>query len=398
MFATSSAASSVKGDDDAPEAANTVEKKVDEVLDAFSNALRDAVKRIIDGDTKTKDPVDNRHANERAVLLPEVREVNFENFKNSFHQDPKIPAVEALVVGNTLVYDVRRDLLKRTRAAAREKKGPQAPASTASEVPQQILPEDGWVQRIRIRSASVLGYLAREAGQTWASEDPFTFVKPFRVPIYFQPGMRKALEKLEQRWHGLEEAEAERLSTTASPAPESVKDDHDEATENQLEKLGSGGGKVLGEGIKPLARTRTGRDGADSMLNSLTALRDMREYVKFVDDRIMPLASKFDGTSRDKIKFEELWLLFKPSEILHSPPRDEIKKEHRRKFSVVQVTFTPSRGRVGILIIVSRIRTTHRAPYPFIPGAVPDLRRHLTNRRDKLPDHHLPEGQERQRP
>jgi hypothetical protein len=54
----------------------------------------------------------------------------------------------------------------------------------------------------------------------------------------------------------------------------------------------------------------------------------MRCYINFVDEEIMPLYTMFDGTSRTKIRFEDLWLLFRAGELIYASHNSDVRPRH----------------------------------------------------------------------
>ncbi|GAP90408.1 putative AAA family ATPase [Rosellinia necatrix] len=154
------------------------------------------------------------------------------------------------------------------------------------------------IQRIRIQSPVVMAYLF-DAGSFGNEIDRLriqTFLRPFLYLGLSQPIIRLALEKLEVKWAG---AILEYNSTT-SEKTEAADVDWDPSCSSHFEE-----------------------DPAEAnpgiTITERTALEHLRCYVKFVDEKVMPLFDCFRGTSHKKVHFDDLPLLFTPGELIYWP-------------------------------------------------------------------------------
>lgn len=250
-----------------------------------------------------------------------IKKIDYEHFKNRFDEKDDIYAIEVLVAGANLDDDIRREESKREK----DMKDPKIKKTPSAEEPNNTelsgKPEDGWIQRVRIRSRAVIAHLSKETSKSWTLASPRTFIRPFRAFIHFQPKMKEALNKLEAQW-----AEAEKLDalgvekktfgakTTTHGAVDT--DAWDglvslEAADNASEKS-----------------DESDEENLETVRNGLKALRDMRCYVEFIDAEIMPLYKRFDGISRTKVRFTDLWLLFRAGDVLFVPPSSGITTTH----------------------------------------------------------------------
>jgi hypothetical protein len=68
----------------------------------------------------------------------------------------------------------------------------------------------------------------------------------------------------------------------------------------------------------------TAEEDFESVMDSPEALRDMRCYVKFIDDEVMPLYGRYDGSSATSVTFQDLWYLFRVGDLIYMPASSEV--------------------------------------------------------------------------
>ncbi|PTB61575.1 hypothetical protein BBK36DRAFT_1136748, partial [Trichoderma citrinoviride] len=157
-------------------------------------------------------------------------------------------------------------------------------AQVKREKRNELLPSDTEIQRIRVQSQP-------------SRSTPRTFMRPFKALVYFQPKMREELAD-EQ---GSETPSSEEAEVIVEPGSSSDTEDDDDDRES-------------------LASVDSNADeDFDGLMDSPEALRDMRCYVKFIDEEIMPLYARFDDSSAEKVKFDDLWSLFRVGDLIHMP-------------------------------------------------------------------------------
>ncbi|KAI0844791.1 hypothetical protein F5Y00DRAFT_187398 [Daldinia vernicosa] len=268
--------------------------------------------------------------------IPEVRRVNFENFKNRFHDiDEPDYAIEVLMAGSYLQAQVRREQALRKKedhartrqhmllayGLPREQVYTSRPKNGASEKVKRdkkaegAQMNEGEMQRIRIQSQPVLGHLTSLLKDTEQRSTPRTFVRPFKALVYFQPKMKEILATLEEKWADYEEIddiESEELPEI--PDVESIK--------SKTKDSGSETGDDDDDNESLLSVDSNAED-LDTIMDSPEALRDMRCYVNFIDKEVMPQHSRFAESATDKVKFEDLWSLFRPGDLIYMPAAGE---------------------------------------------------------------------------
>lgn len=203
------------------------------------------------------------------------------------------------------------------------------------------------MMRIRINSQAVLGHLTSLLGETERRSTPRTFVRPFKPLIYYQQKMKDILGALEEKWgdvEGLEEEESEASCETpddidfvdeASVEPpkaavqgedgadDSASDDDDEAYDD--------------DDRKSLQSVDSNAEDQEIIMDGLQALRDMRCYVNFVDNEVMPLYNQYSGTSATKVRYEDLWSLFRVGDLIYMPASNDNSGRYHELWRVYRV-------------------------------------------------------------
>ncbi|KAK0620529.1 hypothetical protein B0T14DRAFT_233706 [Immersiella caudata] len=154
------------------------------------------------------------------------------------------------------------------------------------------------IQRIRIQSPWVLAMLNETSGTgNFDVQIPHTFLRPFHALAYLQAKMKQALEALK--------ANLERGEDEASTADDAQEKRPDVSTDGDTDDEVSDVNDFLENYPE---------------LDPAPLLEHLEFYVNFVEKMVMPLHSSYAGTSRKKIRFNDLGLLFKPGEIIYRPP------------------------------------------------------------------------------
>ncbi|KAI9170829.1 putative cell division cycle ATPase [Paramyrothecium foliicola] len=295
--------------------------------------------------------------------IPEYRKVSFENFKNRYQDiDEPSYAIEVLVGGTGLQAQIRREHGKRRReevARLRESYLNNVnKASEAQRAPKVVdvtdkskrdkksdipAPVDGEIQRVRIQSQSILGHLTALLNDTESRATPRTFVRPFKALVYLQPKMREILATLEEKWADYEEIEEDDAQPTGTDTPD---DEEPEVVEAEAEAASQNGDDEDkesevddddsdNESIQSV--DSTAEEDFDSVMDSPEALRDMRCYVKFIDDEVMPLYNHFNGSVADKVTFNDLWYLFRMGDLIYMPSSNEVGGRYHEVWRIYRI-------------------------------------------------------------
>ncbi len=253
--------------------------------------------------------------------IPKVRECTYAQFKNRFHprgEDGRF-AVDVLLSGPLLHQETLEE--RSLRARLFEQRGP-APvsarivkdknlskavtqANTVNDLIEQAQSGAKWPRRIRIQAPALLRILGKVNNEKW-SDRPRTYYRPFHALIFQHEEMREVLEGLEKRW-------GPQLDGEAAPVTD---DEKGGANGDEDPDLGSGDDSPDGD-----------EDADDSVIESPKALACMREYVKYMDQNIMPDYYRFenmDVSSNAKVRFSDLWYLFRTGELVYRPVDGEL--------------------------------------------------------------------------
>ncbi|KAH8647788.1 hypothetical protein BX600DRAFT_530741 [Xylariales sp. PMI_506] len=194
--------------------------------------------------------------------IPGVLQCNWKQFKNLLSPNNPRYSIMTLAGGQELPSQVMDESIERGV------KGPNNDTLKQLTMARATSNRGPLIHRVRIQSAPILHVLNMIGGHCWDITKTQTFMRPFGFLIHHQEEVRKWLE----------------------------------AYQNQL-------GDVLEQ------------PGADEEINSQSILQDIRAYVKFVDDVLLPEYGKFDGScdGMGNVRFDELWYLFRPGDFVYIP-------------------------------------------------------------------------------
>ncbi|KAI1505238.1 hypothetical protein F5X99DRAFT_368785 [Biscogniauxia marginata] len=282
--------------------------------------------------------------------IPEVRKLNFENYKNRFHDvEERDYAIEVLMGGSGLQAQIRREQIARRKeelarirqsyvlgyggvsryqARVPQPKRDAEERSRREKRAEATQSNDAEIQRIRIQSQPVLGHLTALLNDTEQRSTPRTFMRPFKALVYFQPKMKEILTTLEEKWGDVEDLD-EPESVKISETPEEIEvieeiptkeKDSESPSDSDGDREGDGGDN---DDTESLISVDSNAEDLDGIMDSTEALRDMRCYVDFVDREVMPLYQRYDGTDATKVKFDDLWALFRVGDLIYMPSAGE---------------------------------------------------------------------------
>jgi hypothetical protein len=236
-------------------------------------------------------------------IIPEVRKCDLLHFKNRFNAaEEGLYAVDVLLsdplldqeeiqqerrlrqsIPKNRVKSKSKDLMSTSKLASRGK-----PSKSVSQPSQGIhtgKADSKLISRIRIQSPTILFILSKIMQESWGSQ-PRTFIRPFSPLIYFHPQVLDFLRELELKWGQKDE------TLEAARTPASLDENSEQTIEGDKASVG----------------------------DSAAALADLKCYVQFMESEIIPLYSQFDnldGTSNAKVRFHDLWYLFRTGELIY---------------------------------------------------------------------------------
>jgi hypothetical protein len=204
-------------------------------------------------------------------IIAQARKCTFEQFVNRFSPEEAGYAIEYLEAGTELGLEMAKEVARRRLGKVKGYEGQNA-IEYKSRRFDGGLSSGTWLQAVRIQSQTVLKTLAEVTGYNWGTE-PHTFMRPFGYLIHIHPQIKDKLKALE-----------------AAAAEREDEDDRD-------------------------------------------AVEHLQCYVSFVEEHLMPLVDQFADANHSnpkRIRYEDLWYLFKPGDLIYMP-RSTIEKLLRQR-------------------------------------------------------------------
>ncbi|KAI1739544.1 hypothetical protein F4680DRAFT_421889 [Xylaria scruposa] len=244
-------------------------------------------------------------------VIPGVRKTIWSDFKNWYNADDARYAIEALYVGADLSDEIRIERQRRQRSTMPPSEG------VSNQMSEQDLSRR-WLFRVRIQSHAVLLILSKHLNRDWDDEIR-TFVRPFRPLIALHEDMKKSLSELERKWADKEMTESNLVQQpTDITQKEGSRNKTGVSSDNELKSRAD-------NNIKP----------SFIVEDCVSALREMRCYVQFVEENVMTIRSRLAEHTVDnppKVRFDDLWCLFEPGQYIYCPA-DPKKKQPNLKRS-----------------------------------------------------------------
>ncbi|KAI0538495.1 hypothetical protein GGR58DRAFT_295424 [Xylaria digitata] len=237
---------------------------------------------------------------------PMARDCNWEQFKNRYPDETETFAIDVLLAQDDLVEQIEADQLRRLKPEQRKAFEPTRRRSRQPRGRKRV--ESTPIDRVRINSAIILGYLSKVTGEgPWVGKS-HTFLAPFNLFLHFHEKMEKELRVLEEVFGN--------GGVSVSPANDAG------AASNDFEFLGN--------------------QELQGMIRSRRAYVDMKCYVDFVKTRIIPRRNMFsnaDYTRPSKISYRDLASLFRVGDLVIEPGVSQTESRIRdKRSSVVNVT------------------------------------------------------------
>ena len=293
-----------------PPSKMTIRKRVEDgekPIDAFTDNLRLFILSVLE--EKTQGPVKAEAENDeapakRVTYTSEVRRLKWPEFKNKWKNDCEIPAVEALIGEESFWYQHKPNSKSMDTSDVVDETQQSQGSSNHKEV----------VKRLRINSRPILKILSDIDDGGWEIVST-VMMYPFKLLICREKQIRDRLERLEKIWRHADLAETNILSSASQIDSTTFPKQFDRNSGQCLEHQVNNEGKLEAE---------------DSM-DSLKAMKDLRCFVRFMDEHIFPTIPNFEDSSRTKGLFRELWYLFKPGDEIFVPRLDEADEKRPSK-------------------------------------------------------------------
>ncbi|KAJ4184113.1 hypothetical protein NW767_013337 [Fusarium falciforme] len=272
-----------------------------------------------DGDTPEEEVLPEKER----PLTTEVRYYNYQGFMNRMDGDDGDYVIEVLVARADWHEDVKAETKKRPQRSHPENNYKTKGISGAQlKLPRgSKSPQEGRIQRIRIRSETILRALGSLAEcEEIETEPTLEFSRPFRILEEFHGGMKKKLVEMENAHKPQGDSPSTGLGSLL-PGTAGVRSD--ESIEMERPKVsGEDTGDVL----------EANETDKNSSRSTETALEHMRCYVDFVEQVVLPIRSKFqhhDKKTRRRVRYEEIPYLFHPGSLAFLPLAQSGQTLHR---------------------------------------------------------------------
>ncbi|TVY45131.1 hypothetical protein LSUB1_G000710 [Lachnellula subtilissima] len=265
-------------------------------------------------DSKTKEQL-WAEKQEQIPKVVDVKWLDFEHFKNRYNPKEGLEIIEVLRGHKQLPNEITKEQKQRKAVKNRNARSVRSKVNSGST----------WVQRVRIQSPPIVLLLSRLTGHddTWSINKPQVFFRPFRTFYYFLPQVKKCLRILEKRW-GKANAEGSVENATAVERIQAkldveikaelvIEEDANENDTGDISDPESEDGFALNDDVGPMDPEEA---IAGEITDSVIALRNLRKYVQFVEENIMPDWEKAATNTHRRVRFLDLYMYFQPGELL----------------------------------------------------------------------------------
>lgn len=251
----------------------------------------------------------------RENLVADWKFLDFHHFKNRYGPDEGLEIIEVLKGHPHLEQEIWReaqDRLPQGKSTRIDRRWKQKQKSYSKDI------ETEYIQRIRIQSPALILLLSHLSGShdSWATNKPRVFFRPFRTQYYYQPQMKEILAILEKRFGN---SQTDIATADAKVAPtEDIDETPGQEDDSKSDAFSFGSEEPEEIDWEDII--------SGDVANTATALQHVRKYVEFVDQHILPLWDRAQGTTKRKVAFLDLWMSFKLGEILYRPPNTDSPK------------------------------------------------------------------------
>ncbi|KAI1828403.1 hypothetical protein F4861DRAFT_181011 [Xylaria intraflava] len=238
-----------------------------------------------------------------------VRDCNWEQFKNRYPDEREMYTVEVLLTQDDLVEQIEADQLQRLKPDQRKAFEQTRRKSRQPRGRKRV--ENPSIERVRINSAIVLGYLSKVTGEGPWVDKSHTFLAPFNLFLHYHDKMEQELRIL----------------------------------------AGLFGDRSANPRIEPISDSFTFLDNKElrGMMRSRKAYADMKCYVDFVNTRLISRRNMFpevDYARPPKVGYRDLASLFRPGDLVVEPGVSQSESRIMNKRSSIVQVIEPKLWRV----------------------------------------------------
>lgn len=303
---------------------NEIERRLQKVEDT-SGSDTDS-----DGGSDFSDVEDDYTLGYEEVTIPEVRDVNFEQFKNRYTDKDGKYCIEVLIAGSNFEEQVRQELKRRGELDRDDAK----PRANYDESDEHI------IHRVRIQSPAILWLMHQSLNVDsvrWKGQNRTTFYRPFAWFMEIHENMTKKLQELEDHFSAVPITQtnasltiAETVANLSGSYPHPPRRDSFRDSSILDEEISDNVDQASTKKHRSFAK-RIERDVLEqAFLENYHTLLELRCYVDFVTKRILPHASKFKDPSKPEarmVRYQDLWYLFQSNDLVYNPTPFRMKGE-----------------------------------------------------------------------
>ncbi|KAG9689708.1 hypothetical protein KCU95_g9429, partial [Aureobasidium melanogenum] len=322
------------------------------IILSVDSRLKSAEKKLnIEPPPKQKAEVDGAKPSERTPCIPQMRVLDWYNFKHKWTGD-KGYAIE--VLKSPAKY--YQDWAKEQRNYEKSKKTGNSPVHPQSDVEQENLTPQDVPERIRIISAPLLAIITELDPFGYPLDlTPGIMLRPYRRLVRMEDDLMKHLANLEAKWGVAEREDLER-KVEPEPSHEHISRE-DKVTSNASPEASLTADETSQD--EPDKTEHQSLTSSDPLTDSIEALRDLRCLKRFFETYIHPTVSRLRNRTARKIKFADLWYLFPHGEEVFVPSAHETEArsiftqsaESSRAYQSVYRVYDHSGGRVPLSML-----------------------------------------------
>lgn len=293
-------------------------------------------------ESKKTDTKDEEQIIQTLKTEPKVRDCNWEEFKNRYSPKEATYAIEVLLAGDDLEGEMGEEQLRRLPMKKRDELIQSNQKKPLRKPPADQRPDSQRLERVRINSTAILSFLGRVTGEPSGTGNPFTFLRPFRTLIHFHDRLEEEFAKLEAifgensrpQQGSVEEGRLnlaeERPAISREISRENLENAHspnqDSAATTESSKLAAE--STSQEPVEDNTSSQS-KPGLFKMENiGQSGYMEIKCYMEFARARLLPTHRKFEGqdhSQRVKVRFDELWSLYRIGELVFSPDDSKTK-------------------------------------------------------------------------